>query len=401
MSLYLRSTCTAWLGEYRPRQCHYPAGPDAGRVAASHVDQHAEAERPQLSVDRGLQTVEPAPRFAAAVSEPVVPPALPSVSPALPATPAPASLASDDRTVPVASEPAPQPQTVAAEPTPEEPSATTPAESTLMAPLPEPEPDLLARLTPLPHVSDPGLPGGTQISAWPPPIPTPACKTLPIVGGSPADTHDDMPSADSPVSPWHAPAALLASLHDLSGHPVTSRWAQETIHLVNDLGTAVEENSDQRLVILSRLEEAAQQSPALAAVASDGSVARKVSCAGFALTRRVAVWKQLLQFDPRAAETAQTVDPKVLTLCLGELDHMTRDSAEGGQWRKFLLLDALQAWSAGHTSPQDRIPSDMARWSSASCTGRPCCPPSGSSSPTARWPSCTTSCCATWRNRWI
>ena len=63
----------------------------------------------------------------------------------------------------------------------------------------------------------------------------------------------------------------------------------------------------------------------------------------------------------------------MLTLCLGELDHLTRDSAEGTQWRKYLLLDALQAWSAAHNSPADRLPSDFARRLLSGCTAQPCC----------------------------
>ena len=154
-----------------------------------------ETERPLTSLDRGAQTVEPAPRFAAAVSEPVVPPALPSQPP----TPALTSVASDDRTVPVASKPTPVTETPAKElePTPDEPSASTLAETTLTAPLPRAEPDLLARLTPLPHAVDPGLPAKLD-ERLAPTYPDTGMQPTPIVGGSPADGHGDASQADAP-----------------------------------------------------------------------------------------------------------------------------------------------------------------------------------------------------------
>jgi hypothetical protein len=360
-------------------------GPNAEVVEATPVARTIASlpEQPAANVDVP-QTVEPAPHYANAVTEPAVPPVMPPALVVKPAeTPAPENAvevapppamvaaeatvpqhietpAAEDHAVPAGNDAIAATEKANAEPTPEEPIAATPAsEVPLTAPLPAPESTLLARLTPLPHSADPGLPAKLD-SQLAPSYPDTGMKPVPIVGGMPSDAIAETPQPDTPR--WHAPTLLLENLQSLTAHPATNRWAEETIHLVNDLGRAVEKQSDDRLVILGRLDQVANTSSSLAAATPDRDLAQKLFRAGFALQRRVALWKQLVRFENTAMEAeSPAVNPQVLSLCLNELDHITSGSSEGTQWRNYLLLDALKSWSAAHNSPQDRIPAEMAR----------------------------------------
>ncbi|MGA2033631.1 MAG: hypothetical protein ABSG68_15360 [Thermoguttaceae bacterium] len=176
--------------------------------------------------------------------------------------------------------------------------------------------------------------------------------------------------APAPIAPaaipepaWQEPTALLARLEKLSTHAAAAAWAAETSRLVRDLGAAVSSRSQERSALIERLDRSAAQGIALATKLSDRNLAQETARIANAIERRLSVWQHLVQIDDAAPGQLRTqpADGKTISLCLAKIDEMTRGSADGEDWRKYLLLDALQQWSAERKSSDDRVPRDLAQ----------------------------------------
>ena len=106
----------------------------------------------------------------------------------------------------------------------------------------------------------------------------------------------------------------------------------ETGRLVRRLGPATLASSADAADILRQLDQRRSEvSPMVAGVVRNKTVAQSLSRAGHALERRLDVWTQLAQLKPSAPASAELLptDPASLSLCLGEIDLLTRDSTEG------------------------------------------------------------------------
>jgi hypothetical protein len=162
---------------------------------------------------------------------------------------------------------------------------------------------------------------------------------------------------------WPEPETLLQRLDSLAAEPATSQWATRTARLVRKLGPAVSQGSDEATVIIRELREPASQATALAATLDDKVLARELCRTGYALSRRLAVWEQLVEsgdWSPIPVEVVQP-DPEQLSLCLAEIGEITGDSAQGKAWREYLLVDALREWSGQAGPPKDRLPRRLAQ----------------------------------------
>ena len=113
--------------------------------------------------------------------------------------------------------------------------------------------------------------------------------------------------------------------------------------------------SDRADAILRRLGELGRDATQMAANMPDRALAGKLRRTGFALARRVDIWRQLVRLHaspPPAAAVAQ-LDPERLAKCLAKIDALTGDSAEGRAWRRYLLVDPLRECLSRRPTAED------------------------------------------------
>ena len=204
---------------------------------------------------------------------------------------------------------------------------------------------------------DTGLPSLKSIS----PEPDPAAVAEPQQPSrqKPEKVVQKQPRSEGPT--WQEPEALLVRLDRLASHEATRGWASESAKWTRKLGPALSSGSEETASILARLEQLGTEAPTLVATVRDKSLAQDLSRAGHALGRRVGVWKQIHAMGGMAALSVQApaVDPKSISVCLAEIDSLTKDSDEGNAWRKYLLVDALREWSARRKPVEDRLPREL------------------------------------------
>ena len=150
-------------------------------------------------------------------------------------------------------------------------------------------------------------------------------------------------SARKELSHWTEPASLLSLLDEIGKAKQSSGWASETGRLVHDLGPAVASGSDQAGEILDRLADSRLEAMRLADSIDAGPLSRKLRQAAYAIERRLEVWREIQRLG--ASAMVETDKPKFdsghMSMCLAEIDNLTKTSADGRQWRKYLLVDAL------------------------------------------------------------
>ncbi len=162
---------------------------------------------------------------------------------------------------------------------------------------------------------------------------------------------------------WREPETLIGLLRPLAAAGSASKWASEVLQQIGALGTALAHGPDDATAILRRLGRLNQQGERLAAGLSDRAMARKIRQANYAFGRRLDVWHDVARLGPlKPTETpVPDVDRRQLSLCLAEIDSLTAESATGEAWRKYLLLDALQASSRRQAATNDQAAREVAQ----------------------------------------
>ncbi len=183
----------------------------------------------------------------------------------------------------------------------------------------------------------------------------------PDMGAAPPEAAEPVVE-DAPVVPevepyrlWHEPVALLDQLEHLAGECETRLWALDAQQLVRDLGTAMEHGSADALPLVERLAELRRQGDHQADQLSgrtDGRIAAgAMRRAGFALDRRLTIWKEMVLAGGLAVRVgdASPRDPQRLALCLAQVDTLIRSSAQGRAWASYLEMDALTQLARRYT----------------------------------------------------
>jgi hypothetical protein len=175
---------------------------------------------------------------------------------------------------------------------------------------------------------------------------------------------------------WREPETLLESLNELASARPTSQWAADVERHIRTLGRTVANGSNEAAAVLERLADLDRQAPELAAKLSDRSLARKLKQTGYALSRRLDVWQEVVRLGaPQPAEpAAPAVDAEKLAFCLAEIDAATSDSPEGQAWRNYLLVDTLRDCSKRQPSPDDVASRRLAQQVLARLTQTPLTP---------------------------
>ena len=175
--------------------------------------------------------------------------------------------------------------------------------------------------------------------AAPTPQPKPALQPAPLpeTAGSP------QPSVEQKVNDsWQEPEALVASLNALAGSPA-SNWATAVLRQLAALKPAIAAGSSDAAAILDRLAELRNRQYRPARL-PDAAFARRWREVGYALTRRIDIWRQVVRLNNAEASNgvSPTLDAAKLADCLSAVAAATEDLADAKGWQAFLLLDDLR-----------------------------------------------------------
>ena len=213
------------------------------------------------------------------------------------------------------------------------------------------------------------LPRELLRGAGPPPVepavilpsPSPAAEAPaespgrePVEEAMPADPAG--PQSPPRFTRWPLPAALLEQIDELAHECETRAWALYADRLLGELGTAMEVGGEEAAGLLSELAGLREEADRLAGELGDAALAAKLRRAGFALDRRLAVWRQVLVAGGLVARLSDEIprDPRRLAACLEEIGNLDGKGAEGRAWAKYLALDELRPLTGGETSAEDQ-----------------------------------------------
>jgi hypothetical protein len=209
----------------------------------------------------------------------------------------------------------------------------------------------------------PSVPGSTQRLHH-----LPASSVQPPMLSMPQDGAADL---------WYEPETLIGQLNVLRGNTWSSRWATEVLQQIRALGPAMASGVERATPVLDRLAALQREAPGLAAKVSDPTTARSWREIGYALGRRLELWRQVARIGVRDASdlVMPTLDPKRLASCLDGIEAATDDSAEGRAWRNYLLVDALRQCAQRQSARHDRPSRELAAAALARLTQTPLTPP--------------------------
>ena len=181
--------------------------------------------------------------------------------------------------------------------------------------------------------------------------PSTGLKPLKLLGPTEPERSN---SAGKESTSWTEPTALITLLEEIGKAKESSDWAAETGRLVHELGPAITGDSDEAGTILDRLADSRLEAMRLADSITDLPMARKLRQASYAIERRLEVWREVERLGVSALVEADKpkVDSRQMSMCLAEIDNLMKTSAEGQQWRKYLLVDALKELSSQRSATE-------------------------------------------------
>lgn len=139
---------------------------------------------------------------------------------------------------------------------------------------------------------------------------------------------------------WQRPTSLISLLTRLQENPYTKDWATRGLQEVERLTSAAMTHA-QRQAVLEEMLVAINEVEPLIQSFEDASLASQLRRAGFALSRRVAVWQAALAVDLRQMQDAEP-PPQLqeLAQCMAEVNELIQGPAGAG-WRAYLMLESL------------------------------------------------------------
>ena len=206
---------------------------------------------------------------------------------------------------------------------------------------------------------DPAEAPKAEIKSTPEPV-----QQRPAEAAEPSPPIDNVPPQDPPVaeqpkvqSLWPEPQALLEQLDELAGADGTGAWAREVKQSLQRLGAAMNENQEETAAaILAGLAELRKDGDALADRLAENAASGKLRRAGYALERRLVVWKQTVLAGGLRAPAGGAVhgDAGQLSACLAAVDALTRGKPQGQAWSQYLTLESLRELADGRTVTEDQ-----------------------------------------------
>jgi hypothetical protein len=178
----------------------------------------------------------------------------------------------------------------------------------------------------------------------------PAAVAPPVAEGSVAEP--ELVTKSKVNHWWPEPVELMARLDRLSEDHHCAPWAAEVRRQLQDLSEVDGPHDPRTKVILSRLQNLADEPRSLLVDVDKRPAGSEFDRARFALSRRLDVWRFVPELpDPQMRLAASKRDPAKLSACLAEVDAEigaeAPDGEEGKVWRRYLLLDGLKQLSQG------------------------------------------------------
>ena len=120
---------------------------------------------------------------------------------------------------------------------------------------------------------------------------------------------------------WPKPQILLSQLDELARQPETRDWATGAIRLIRSLGLAMSQGTAEALPLAAKLDRLCEEAGQLAERCSDPRIGVKLRRVVYALQRRLAVWKPIVQAGGLKAPLRDPDnDLQSLANCLAEVD---------------------------------------------------------------------------------
>jgi hypothetical protein len=170
-------------------------------------------------------------------------------------------------------------------------------------------------------------------------------KASKSANSEPAAGSSDALASQASVAP---PDALQQMLADLSAENETSDWADRTSRCLTQLSRMKHGDSQDAVLLATQLAALRGDAENLSARLGDVPLGSRVSRVGYALERRLSIWRHWLDAgkqvpaNPRVAANS----PRNLALCVNTIRGLTKGSAEGPTWNDYLALDTLTELSA-------------------------------------------------------
>jgi hypothetical protein len=162
-------------------------------------------------------------------------------------------------------------------------------------------------------------------------------------------------------SRWPPPTALLAALDELGNLAVAERnaavadWVGQTRDEILALGPAVLDGEGRAEEVVGRIIALQQKAEPLAARTACESLAHGLRKCGYALGRRVDLWRIIARMDAKQlyAISMTDLDAQAMSALLTKVEALLGERAEGRAWREFLAIDELRRCVSGKSKPDD------------------------------------------------
>lgn len=145
--------------------------------------------------------------------------------------------------------------------------------------------------------------------------------------------------ASEPGAAWPLPQSLLAQLDDLAGVPFCAAWVRDTQTELRRLSRLTELEAPEAAATLDALTGLAERAQHIANSASAAEEQSRLAATGYALSRRLAVWRRVhdLASAPGALEIPVTTEPERILDRLEAADAALERSPHARDWRRYLL----------------------------------------------------------------
>lgn len=153
----------------------------------------------------------------------------------------------------------------------------------------------------------------------------------------------ERPQQAEPQAWWPYPEDLIRQLEGLKTTPAAA-WAGKVRERVVELSRQDGPRTARAEQLLGQLHELVVELNLAIPKLGETAVADQIRRTGFALTRRLDLWTLVpAQFSAPTATVRVEPNERRLELCLNEVRNATQASAQGAQWRDYLLIDPMRA----------------------------------------------------------
>jgi hypothetical protein len=196
----------------------------------------------------------------------------------------------------------------------------------------------------------------TTVEITPPAAPDLTDDALLDVAEDGAVIEDQAPGA------WPVPERLLAQLAELAETDGCASWALEVKERLGRLATANRVDARGSAAALEELKRLADQAAPLAAGISSPAQRTSVRAAGYALARRVEVWRSAHQLAqrPLVEHTPVSLRTEEMLQRLAEVDGVLGSGPHANDWRRYLLLPRTRLVAEAGEAADDPLRRDHA-----------------------------------------